>query len=465
MRRLRVIDAPETDVGDLLALPAAVAESKILSPFLMSAHGDDTVIVQSITRKGLLAGAEVEIDFDKAKEKGIDVAIKPRSYRGSADLIDTVSYKKLISKSSEKFEPHRSDRDEVACILYTSGTTASPKGILLTHQNFVVETRLTKPRIDVDETDILVAVLPFFHVFGLANVLITGFECGACLVLVSRYTPKNLYNAVNRFRATVLLAIPTMFVHLLKFCGLMKIQLPKTLRYCLSGGAPFPKHLVEQFETSLGTQLIEGYGLTETTSAVSVNPEEKPKPGSIGTPLPGVEMKVVDQRSNELPPHQIGEIAVRSPTVTKGYHNLPEETENTIKGGFFHTGDLGYRDEEGYFYVTDRKKDIIISAGENISPREIEETLLGHTRVQEVAVIGIQRDERELIEAFVVGHEVTEKELIEFCRERLAPFKTPKSIEFRETLPKSVTGKVLKRELHPDYRDERVIERRSVENV
>jgi long-chain acyl-CoA synthetase len=324
---------------------------------------------------------------------------------------------------------------------------------------------LTKPRIDVDESDVLVAVLPFFHVFGLANVLITGFECGACLILVSRYTPKNLYNAVKRFRATVLLAIPTMFVHLLKFCRLMKTQLPKTLRYCLSGGAPFPKHLMEQFESALGTQLIEGYGLTETTSAVSVNPEEKRKPGSIGTPLPGVEMKVVDQQGNESPPHQIGEIAVRSPTVAKGYHNLPEETGNAIRGGFLYTGDLGYRDEEGYFYVTDRKKDIIISAGENISPREIEEILLGHTSVQEVAVIGIQRDERELIKAFVVGHEVTERELMEFCRERLAPFKTPKSIEFRETLPKSVTGKILKRELHPDYRDERVIERGTFENV
>lgn len=465
MRKLRIIDAPDTDVGDLLALPGAVAESRTVSPFLMSTHAEDTVIIQSIARKGLLAGADVEIDFNRAKEKEIDVAMKPRTYRGGANLIDTISYKKLTSESSEEFRPYRSSHDEVACILYTSGTTASPKGILLTHRNFVTETKLTKPRISVNETDIVVGVLPFFHVFGLANVLITGIECGASLVLIPRYTPKNLYNAIRRLKATVLLAIPTMFVHLLKFCELMKVQLPKTLRYCLSGGAPFPKDLIEKFEAALAVKLIEGYGLTETTSAISVNPEEKPKPGSIGTPLPGVEMKVVDEQGNKKPPVEIGEIVVKSPTVTKGYHNSPQETRNAIKGGFLHTGDLGYEDEEGYFYVTDRKKDIIIFAGENISPREIEETLLKHARVQEVAVIGIERGERELIKAFVVGKEVTEKELLEFCRERLAPFKTPKSIEFREALPKSLTGKVLKKELYPDYRDERIIERELLENV
>ncbi|TET46515.1 acyl-CoA synthetase [candidate division TA06 bacterium] len=465
MKKLRVIDAPETDVGDLFALPSAVAESRIVSPFLMTTGVEDTVIIQSITRKGILAGADVKIDLDKAREENMNVAIKPRAGRGGASLIDTIPYKELVSRSSEKFRSHRSNSDDTACILYTSGTTARPKGVLLTHQNFVSGSSLTKARIDVNETDVIVGVLPFFHVFGLTNVLITGVERGATVILMSRYTPKNLYNAIKRIKATILLAIPTMFVHLLKFCELVKVQLPRTLRYCVSGGAPFPKQLIRQFETTLGTKLIEGYGLTETASAVALNPGQKPKPGSVGTPLSQVEMRVIDEKGNQLPPGEIGEIIIKSPTVTKGYHNLEEETQNAIKGGFFYTGDLGYKDEEGYFYITERKKDIIILGGENISPREIEETLSEHPKVEEAAVIGIQKDERELIKAFVVGNDVTEKELLGFCRERLAPFKVPKSIEFRERLPKSLTGKVSKKELHPSYRDERVIEKEPYESV
>jgi long-chain acyl-CoA synthetase len=216
---------------------------------------------------------------------------------------------------------------------------------------------------------------------------------------------------------------------------------------------------MEQAQKTLGAALIEGYGLTETTSAVSLNPEGKPKPGSIGTPLPGVEMRIVDESGKELPTGEIGEIVLASPTVTPGYHNLTGETRDTIRDGLFYTGDLGYKDDDGYFYVTDRKKDLIICGGENISPREIEETLLQHPAVEEAAVIGLQVGTRELIKAYVVGNGVTESELLHFCRGRLTPLKAPKSVEFRENLPKSLTGKVLKKELRPDYRDERMLER------
>jgi long-chain acyl-CoA synthetase len=312
---------------------------------------------------------------------------------------------------------------------------------------------------------VVVGVLPFFHVFGLANALVTAVECGAALALVSRYTPKNLFNVVKRSGATILLAIPTMFVHLSQFCERLGLKLPGTLRYSISGGAPFPKEHMVQAQKTLGSALIEGYGMTETTSAVSLNPEEKPKPGSIGTPLPGVEMKIVDEKGMELPTGEIGEIVLSSPTVTGGYHNLPGETEETIREGFLSTGDLGYRDEDGYFFVTDRKKDLIICGGENISPREIEEALLEHPKVAEAAVIGLQVGTRELIKAYVVSNGVTESELLHFCRGRLAPIKAPKSVEFRENLPKTLTGKVLKKELRPDYRDERMIERGPLTNA
>jgi len=440
-------------------LPGAVAESRIVSPFLMSAQAQDTAIVQSIRRKGILAGVEVQIDLDGARKREIDVAAKPRSGRRGANLVGTISYRELASKASDKFCPHRANGEDVACMLYTSGTTARPKGVLLTQRNFVSAARLVASHLDVRETDVVVAVLPFFHVFGLSNVLVKAIESGAAIALIPRYTPKNLHSALIKFSATILVAIPTMFTHLSKFCEVLKLTLPKTLRYCISGGAAFPKQMIEQFENSLGVRIMEGYGLTESTSALSLNPREKIKPGSIGTPMSGVTMSIINEAGTELPPGQIGEIVVSSPTVAKGYHKLEEESRQLVEHGFLHTGDLGYRDEEGYFYITDRKKDIIICAGENISPREIEEVLLQHPKVEEAAVIGVQMGMRELIKAFVVGNEVTERELLEFCRGKLAPLKAPRAIEFRQMLPKSVTGKVLKKELYPDYRDHTVIER------
>jgi long-chain acyl-CoA synthetase len=225
-----------------------------------------------------------------------------------------------------------------------------------------------------------------------------------------------------------------------------------------------PVEVIEQFKETFGVDIMEGYGLTETTAAVSANPSDRTKPGSVGLPGKGVQIKIVDDQGNVLPPNQAGEILVKGKVVMKGYYNLPEETRAVLKEGWFSTGDIGYQDDEGYIYITDRKKDIIIKGGFNISPAEIEELLCTHPKVKEAAVVGHKEKEgrEEAIKAFVVlaeCEEVTSAEILGFCRMNLAPFKVPDEVIFRDGLPNSASGKVLKKELRDGYRDRRMIER------
>jgi long-chain acyl-CoA synthetase len=247
-----------------------------------------------------------------------------------------------------------------------------------------------------------------------------------------------------------------------------KTEIPDSLSLCVSGGAPLPLAVIADFEKRFHTRIVEGYGLTETTSSVCLNRSgEGYKHGSIGPAAPGVSMKIVDDEGKDLADGETGEIVIQAAVVTKGYWNNPEATQAVIKNGWLHTGDIGYRDRDGYFFITDRKKDLIIRGGYNISPREIEEVLIAHDAVQDVAVIGV-RDKRgeESVKAFVVtkqGHDITEKALIEYCAANLAPYKLPKTIEFRETLPRSAAGKILKKELRSDYVDIRLMHKPDTE--
>lgn len=259
-----------------------------------------------------------------------------------------------------------------------------------------------------------------------------------------------------------MLAIPTIFGHLLTLLKRKKVKLPDSIRLCLSGAAPLPKEMIEAFERYSGSRVLEGYGLTETVAACCANPPDGVcKPGSIGVPLPGFEMKIMDTDGKELPSGEVGEIAVRGEGVTPGYYNLPQETEEAFRESWFLTGDMGYQDQDGYFFITDRKKEIIIKGGLNISPREVEEVLLRHPAVKGAAVTGRKKGEREEVVAFVSTRgDLSAKELISHCKRSLSTFKVPDAICFMETLPMSVTGKVLKRELTEDYRDERRIEQK-----
>jgi long-chain acyl-CoA synthetase len=459
----RLIFKPAGDMADIMALLGAVVEGQIAGRYLLSSSVTaGTLIIQGVSRKGILAGADVGVDHEAASEHDVDVAYQPRSGRASLRPADTVNFEEMMLKASDEFVSVSTTPEDLACILYTSGTTGRPKGVELTVKNFLCEQQATEQALDVTEEDKIIGVLPFFHIFGLSNVLICGLVQGASIVLVPQYSPGSLLRIIMETHPTLMIAIPTMFVHVLTLLERKKVRLPDSIRLCLSGAAPLPKEMIEAFERCSGSRVLEGYGLTETVAACCLNPPDGLcKAGSIGVPLAGFEMKIVGADGKELPLGEVGEIAVRGDGVTQGYYNLPQDTEEAFRDGWFFTGDIGYQDQDGYFFITDRKKEIIIKGGLNISPREVENVLSRHPVVEEAAVIGRKKGEREEIVAFVtVRGEVSAKELISHCKHSLSGFKVPDEICFMETLPMSVTGKVLKKELIDDYRDERRIERK-----
>ena len=459
----RLIFKPDGDIADAMAFPGAIVEGQIAGRYLLSTVVTaGTLIIQGVCRKGILAGSDVVVDHEAASEHDVDVAYQPRGGRSSLRPAGTVNFEEMMLKASDQFASVSTTPEDLACILYTSGTTGRPKGVRLTTKNFLCEQQSTDHALDVTSKDKIIGVLPFFHVFGLSNILHLGLIHGASIVLVPQYSPGNLLRTIMESRPTLMIAIPTMFGHLLTLLQRKKVRLPDTLRLCLSGAAPLPKEMIESFERCSGCRILEGYGLTETVAACCLTPPDGVcKAGSIGVPLPGFEMKVIDADGKTLPPGEVGEIAVRGEGVTPGYYNLAQETAEAFRAGWFFTGDIGYQDQDGYFFITDRKKEIIIKGGLNISPREVEETLLRHPLIKGAAVIGRKMGEREKIVAFVTTNEkVSPKELISHCKQSLSNFKVPDEICFMETLPMSVTGKVLKKELLYDSRDERRIEKK-----
>ncbi|MDY6952424.1 MAG: AMP-binding protein [Thermodesulfobacteriota bacterium] len=458
----RLISKPQADIADVMALPGAVVEGQIAGRYLLSSMASGgTLVIQGLSKKGILAGADVAVDHQAASEHDVDVAFQPRSGRASLRPAETINFEEMMLQEDDAFVSVATEPEDLACILYTSGTTGRPKGVQLTHKNFVSEGKSTERVLDCTPKDRVIGVLPFFHVFGLSNVLHLGLIHGGTVVLVPQYSPANLLKTIMENHPTLMVAIPTMYLHLLTLLGRKKVQLPKSIRLCVSGAAPLPKEMIQAFEDCSGAKLLEGYGLTETVAACCANPPYGIcKAGSIGLPLPGFEMNILDRDGKGLPSGKEGEIAIRGDGVTPGYFRLPEDTKEAFKEGWFLTGDIGYRDDDGYFYVTDRKKEIIIKGGLNISPREVEEVLSGHPAIKEAAVIGRKKGEREEIVAFVTTKgALTAKEVMDHCKEALSSFKVPDEICFRKVLPMSVTGKVLKKELAEDYQDERRIER------
>ncbi|NVM22596.1 MAG: AMP-binding protein [Desulfobacterales bacterium] len=459
----RLIFQPDGDVADVMALPGAVVEGRIAGRYLLASGGaPGTVIIQGVCRKGILAGVDVAVDRRAASEHDVDVAYQPRGGRASLRPAETVNFEEMMLNAGDQFVSTPTDPEDLACLLYTSGTTGRPKGVRLTVKNFLSEQDATQELLEITPKDRIIGVLPFFHVFGLSNVLLCGLVNGATIVLIPQYSPGSLLKTIMESRPTLMIAIPTMFSHLLTLLGRKKVRLPDSLRLCVSGAAPLPKEMISAFEKGSGSRVLEGYGLTETVAACCCNPPYGVcKEGSIGLPLAGFEMKIVDDEGRELPPGEVGEIAVRGEGVTPGYYNLAQDTQDAFMDGWFVTGDMGYKDQGGYFFVTDRKKEIIIKGGFNISPREVEGVLLGHPKVKASAVIGRKRGDKEEVVAFVTTRgAVSAKELIAHCRHSLSSFKVPNTICFMETLPMSVTGKVLKKELKDGYQDERRIEKK-----
>jgi long-chain acyl-CoA synthetase len=341
-----------------------------------------------------------------------------------------------------------SEYSDPALYLYTSGTTGRPKGVILTHDNLIANVESCQRAGDFDDRDAFLCLLPFFHTYAITGTFLLPLLNGSRLVLVDRFQATKVLGLIQEHKISVFLAIPSMYRVLAATGGDFDVS---SVRFPISGGEPLPMAVAEAFEKRFNVPICEGYGQTEAAPVVTLNTPDNNKAGTIGKPLPGVEVEIWDERNQALATGEIGEIMVRGRNVMKGYHHLPEETAKTITNGWLHTGDLGKLDNEGFVTITGRKKDLIISAGENIYPREIEEALAQHPKIKEVAVIGVKDDVRgEVPKAFVIAHEgvsLDEKELRLFCREHLANYKIPKYFALVADLPRSPTGKVLKRML------------------
>ena len=343
---------------------------------------------------------------------------------------------------------------DTAVILYTSGTTGLPKGAELTHGNLSTNAAtVAADLIQVGFQDVIFGGLPLFHSFGQTCGLNTAVRAGACLTLVSRFTPEKALQVMARDRVTIFEGVPTMYVALLAAPDRFEYDL-SALRVCVSGGAALPVEVLRGFEAEFGCMILEGYGLSETSPVASFNhPDRVRKPGSIGTPIRGVRMRVVDEKGAEVAPGTVGEIAIRGDNLMKGYWDRADATAEAIPDGWFRTGDLGRTDADGFFFIVDRKKELIIRGGYNVYPREIEEVLYEHPSIVEAAVIGVPDESLgEEVGAAVVlkpAATATVDEIRDFVKAQVAAYKYPRHVWVLPALPKGPTGKVLKREIRP----------------
>jgi long-chain acyl-CoA synthetase len=344
----------------------------------------------------------------------------------------------------------RREDDDTAVILYTSGTTGTPKGAELTHANMRTNAAVTAGALlALSPADVVMGCLPLFHSFGQTCGLNAAVLVGACVTLVPRFDAASALKVIERDRVTVFEGVPTMYAAMLQ-AGSGAAD-TSSLRVCVSGGAALPVEVLRGFAEMFGAPILEGYGLSETSPVASFNRLGNAKAGSIGYPIDGVAMRVVDGMGGDLPAGEVGEIAIRGHNVMKGYWQRPDATAEAIRGGWFHTGDLGTKDDDGFFYIVDRKKDLIIRGGFNVYPREIEEVLYEHPAVLEAAVIGLPHathgEEVGAAVALRPGSVTTSDELRDYVKERVAAYKYPRHVWLVDTLPKGPTGKILKREI------------------
>jgi len=359
----------------------------------------------------------------------------------------------VLDGVSGEFETVQTEPDDTAVILYTSGTTGRPKGAELTHMNMLMNAMVSNTMFEsAAEVDVYLGVLPLFHSFGQTVVMNTGFLRRGTLVLMPRFEAKPALELMRKEKVTFFAGVPTMYWGLVSAVKNEGVEAPDTLQTCVSGGASLPVELLKDFEQTFGVQILEGYGLSETSPVASFNQPGRPaKPGTIGTPIWGVEMKLVDPDWNTIEGEGPGEIAIRGHNVMKGYYKRPEATAEGMRDGWFRTGDIATRDADGYYAIVDRAKDMIIRGGFNVYPREVEEVLMSHEAVSLAAVVGVPHPEHgEEIKAYVIlnpGAKITEEELIAWAKEHMAAYKYPRIVEFRDSLPMTATGKILKREL------------------
>ena len=363
----------------------------------------------------------------------------------------------MMAPEAGDFDSVATSPDDTSVILYTSGTTGFPKGAELSHSNMVMNAIASCDLCTLTHDDVNVISLPLFHSFGQTVQMNASFMKGCTIMPIAKFTPEAVFDAIQNSGASIFAGVPTMYWAMLNYEdkeGQFDFDVIKNnLRVGASGGAALPVEILKDFKEKYGIQILEGYGLSETCPVATFNqPTKSCKPGSIGFPIWGIEVKIFDENDQEVPVGEVGEVVISGNNVMKGYYNKPEETATAFKGGkWFHTGDLGTMDDDGFFYIVDRVKDMVIRGGFNVYPREIEEVLLTHPAISLVAVIGVPHEQHgEEVKAVVVlkeGAQATSGEIIIWSKEQMAAYKYPRIVDIRGSLPMSATGKILKKEL------------------
>jgi acyl-CoA synthetase (AMP-forming)/AMP-acid ligase II len=374
----------------------------------------------------------------------------------------TLDFLDLLEKyEPEPPRPEMNMHDDLALLQYTSGTTGLPKGAMITHYSLLFNTIGSTVWSRISEDDVHLSVLPFFHVTGMIHGMNRPIYSGTTNVMISRFDTETAIKAIHDFRCTAWVSITTMNVAVINFPDIHKYNL-QSLKHCSSGGAPIPKEILQRWREIVGPELVEGYGLSETISQTHINPPSNPRYGSVGIPQFGVECRIVDVNTQEeLPVGKEGELIIKGPMVTKGYWNNPEETEKALQDGWFATGDIARMDHDGYFYIVERKKDMIKASGYSVFPAEVEALMYEHPAVQEVAVIGDPDPHRgENVKAFIILQpqykgQMTDMEMIAWAKNKMAAYKYPRIVEFVDELPKTRSGKILKRALRDRENEQR----------
>jgi long-chain acyl-CoA synthetase len=387
--------------------------------------------------------------FEEAGRQGASQRGVPVIVAGGGEAADSLE---ALAKTAPAEIVQPTSPNDTAVILYTSGTTGKPKGAELTHSNLLLNCAVVVPRLipDAGEDHVALAVLPLFHSFGQTCVQNATIALGGTFSLIARFEPGKAFEVIERDQVTFFAGVPTMYFALLHHED--RSHDLGTLRYAFTGGAPMPVEVMNEFEGEFSVKIQEGFGLSETSPVASFGRLDRPrKPGSIGYPVWGVELCIMDDDDNQLPEGERGEICIRGHNIMKGYLGRPEATKETLRNGWFHSGDIGLRDEDGCYWIVDRKKDMILRGGFNVYPREVEEVLYAHEAIVEAAVIGVAHEshgeEVKAVVALAKDKQASPEDIIAFCKERLAAYKYPRIVEFLETLPKGPTGKILKREL------------------
>jgi long-chain acyl-CoA synthetase len=448
---LMVPNVPEFVVAyyGILNVGAAVVPLNVLlqGPEVVY-HLDDSDAVALIAWEGILKAARKGHE----EAEGCENLIVVEESGGEGVPDGALGFEALLGEHPSEFDMAQTMPDDTAVVIYTSGTTGRPKGAELSHFNLFFNAVYKADKLfKLREDDVGMAALPLFHIFGQTTVMNAGIYAGNTIAMVPRFKPEAALETIQNVGVTAFVGVPTMYQYLLRYPNAGDYD-TSSLRLGISGGASMPVEVLKAFEDKFGVVILEGYGLSETSPGVCFNRSaEQRKVGSIGLPFWGVEVKVFDEDDEEVPAGERGELVVRGHNVMKGYYKRPEETAEAMKNGWFHTGDIAMMDEDGFFFIVDRVKDLIIRGGYNVYPREVEEVLYEHPGVAEVAVIGVPHEEfgEEIVAVVAMkeGKSASEEEIMGFARERVARYKYPRQVVFMDDLPKTSTGKILKREL------------------